>query len=193
MGINERKLHKSELKKRDQIVWGMLKNKRSLVRKHGADAEKLMYSRGAKMAMKETDNIMDNHNLKDLIQQALLPPKSNKGNDIPKDKDKGDDLDLGHVDNEPHALKADLYRIGKYAMELYKMVGEFEGKGEVDFPSWWQSKIFGAKEALVSAKHYLDFETKEDEIDAMVDVASDEKILDKTMSVAETIAKQLKS
>ena len=29
-----------------------------------------------------------------------------------------EDLDLGHEDNEPHMLKADLYRIGKYAMEL---------------------------------------------------------------------------
>jgi hypothetical protein len=40
-----------------------------------------------------------------------------------------EDLDLkilGHEDNEPHMLKADLYRIGKYAMELYKMVDKFE-------------------------------------------------------------------
>ena len=80
----------------------------------------------------------------------------------------GEDLDLGHTDNEPHMLKGDLYRIGKYAMELYQMVDEFEGKGEVDFPHWWQAKIIKAKEMVSSAKHYLDFETKEPEIDAMV-------------------------
>jgi hypothetical protein len=57
-----------------------------------------------------------------------------------------EDLDLGHQDNEPHMLKADLYRIGKYAMELYQMVDGFEGKGEVDFPHWWQSKISNAKD-----------------------------------------------
>jgi hypothetical protein len=52
-----------------------------------------------------------------------------------------EDLDLGHEDNEPHMLKADLYRIGKYAMELYQMVDRFEeGSEEVDFPHWWQSK-----------------------------------------------------
>ena len=89
-----------------------------------------------------------------------------------------EDLDLGHEDNEPHALKADLYRIGKYAMELYKMVDQFEYKGEVDFPSWWQSKIFKSKEALVSAKHYLDFELKEPQIDAMVDAATDMEAID---------------
>ena len=85
-----------------------------------------------------------------------------------------EDLDLGHQDDEPHMLKADLYRIGKYAMELYKMVDQFEGEQEVDFPHWWQSKIVQAKSMLVSAKHYLDFETKEPQIDAMVDVASEE-------------------
>jgi hypothetical protein len=89
-----------------------------------------------------------------------------------------EDLDVGHEDNEPHMLKADLYRIGKYAMELYQMVDEFEGKGEVDFPHWWQSKIINAKSNLVGAKHYLDFEIKEPAIDAMVGVASDEEILD---------------
>jgi len=79
-----------------------------------------------------------------------------------------EDLDLGHQDNEPHMLKGDLYRIGKYAMELYQMVDQFEGMGEVDFPHWWQAKIIKAKEMISSAKHYLDFETKEPEIDAMV-------------------------
>lgn len=80
-----------------------------------------------------------------------------------------EDIDLGHQDNEPHMLKADLYRIGKYAMELYQMVDEFEGEMEVDFPHWWQAKIITAKNNLVGAKHYLDFETKEPEIDAAVD------------------------
>ena len=89
-----------------------------------------------------------------------------------------EDLDLGHQDNEPHMLKADLYRIGKYAMELYQMVDGFEGKGEVDFPHWWQSKIVKSKDALVGAKHYLDFENNEPQIDAMVDVASEEDVID---------------
>jgi hypothetical protein len=78
-------------------------------------------------------------------------------------------------------LKADLYRIGKYAMELYQMVDGFEGQGEVDFPHWWQSKVIKSKDALVSAKHYLDFELKEPQIDAMVDVAAEEDVIDENI------------
>jgi len=78
-------------------------------------------------------------------------------------------------------LKADLYRIGKYAMELYKMVDQFEGKQEVDFPHWWQSKIVKAKDMLISAKHYLDFEIKEPQIDSMVDVAAQEDVIDEKL------------
>ena len=93
-----------------------------------------------------------------------------------------EDLDLGHEDNEPHMLKADLYRIGKYAMELYQMVDRFEeGSEEVDFPHWWQAKVIKAKDMLVSAKHYLDFEIKEPQIDAMVDVAQDVEAIDEAV------------
>jgi len=90
-----------------------------------------------------------------------------------------EDLDLGHQDNEPHMIKGELYQIGKYAMKLYKMVDGFEGKGEVDFPAWWQSKITTAKNMISSAKHYLEFETKEPAIDTIVRVTSDEVINEK--------------
>jgi hypothetical protein len=114
-----------------------------------------------------------------------------------------EDLDLGHEDDEPHMIKSELYRIGKYAMELYQMVDQFEGEGEVDFPAWWQAKITTAKNMVSSAKHYLEFELKEPEIDAMVDIAAAEDIIPNTPSVpledeieetlARKIAKQLKS
>jgi len=89
-----------------------------------------------------------------------------------------EDLDLGHTDDEPHMIKAELAQIGKYAMELYKMVDQFEGPQEVDFPGWWQSKITTAKNMVSSAKHYLEFELKEPEIDAMVGVATEEEAID---------------
>jgi len=257
--MNERKLTKSELKKREDIIMKMKDNKRDLVKKYGKDAEAVMYGRATNMAKKQTKEMRD-PKLTELIKDALKNPKKadlNKDGklsdyekkrgaaieksmakeeidvnevelptsiiqklsneikdaqgfakamlgvyDAIQDKEQKDysqnqkfsrvlnylkdiaddeaeesvneDLDLGHEDNEPHMLKADLYRIGKYAMELYKMVDQFEyGMGEVDFPSWWQSKIFKAKEALVGAKHYLDFEINEPKIDAVVDVATD--------------------
>ena len=85
------------------------------------------------------------------------------------------DIDLGHVDNEPHMIKAELYRIGKYAMELYQMLDGFEGEMEVDFPAWWQAKLTTAMNNMVSAKHYLDFELKEPAIDAAVDAMTGEE------------------
>jgi len=86
-----------------------------------------------------------------------------------------EDMDLGHEDDEPHMLKGDLYRIGKYAMELYQMVDQFEGQGEVDFPAWWQAMITDAASKMVKAKHYLDFELKEPSIDAALGVATSEE------------------
>jgi glycine dehydrogenase len=81
-------------------------------------------------------------------------------------------------------LKGDLYKIGKYAMELYQMVDKFEYQGEVDFPHWWQSKIITAKNMISGAKHYLDFELKEPQIDAMVDVATEEDVIDENAYIA---------
>jgi hypothetical protein len=207
----------------------MKKNKRSLVKRYGPDAEKVMYGRATNIAKKVAETQMEKTNLKELVRAALMQEKKfpdltgdgkityadvlkGRGVDIkegPEDRDWAtyvkslvndiringigdyttfseddfiadyeeyiggkmdidEDLDLGHQDDEPHMLKGDLYRIGKYAMELYQMVDQFEGMGEVDFPHWWQSKIIKAKEMISSAKHYLDFETKEPEIDAMV-------------------------
>lgn len=186
--INERKLTKSELSKREDIITKMKKNKNSLVKKYGKDAEKVMYGRATNIAKKQAENMeQSNSRLKEMIKDALKNPKKadlnkdGKLSDYEKkrseaiEKNIDEDLDLGHEDNEPHMLKADLYRIGKYAVDLYKMVDQFEGQGEVDFPAWWQSKITNAKTAIVSAKHYLDFELKEPEIDASVNDMTDEE------------------
>ena len=103
-----------------------------------------------------------------------------------------EDLDLGHTDDEPHMLKADLYRIGKYAMELYQMVDKFEGQGEVDFPHWWQAKIIKAASMISSAKHYLEFELKEPQVDAMVGVASPEDVIDEKLTAKTPMKKYIK-
>jgi hypothetical protein len=182
------KLSSAELAKREDVIQKMKKNKRSLVKRYGPDAEKVMYGRATNIAKKVAESEMEKSNLKELVRAALMKEKagfSKEYDDNPAlkggqknlpdglqksiiDKAANEDLDLGHQDNEPHMIKAELYRIGKYAMELYQMVDEFEGKGEVDFPAWWQSKITTSANNMVSAKHYLDFETKEPQIDAMV-------------------------
>jgi hypothetical protein len=145
-------------------------------------------------ALKQSNDMKDDK-LKKMIQDALMNPKEadlNKDGELSSyEKTRGaaiekamqkEDLDLGHKDNEPHMIKAELAQIGKYAMELYKMVDQFEGPQEVDFPAWWQGKITTAKNMVSSAKHYLEFELEEPKIDAMVNVASQEGAIDEEMT-----------
>jgi gas vesicle protein len=67
-----------------------------------------------------------------------------------------EDVDLGHQDDEPGMLRADLSVIERYAEELGEMMAEFdEMNAEIDLPHWWQSKIVKARDYMVSAKHYL--------------------------------------
>jgi hypothetical protein len=195
--MNEgKKMTSKEIAKREDIIKGMLDNKRSLVKKYGADAEKVMYGTATSKAKKIAE-MESNDKLREIIKKALSKPveeektekfdnnpalKGNQKDNLPDAlqkaiiKKKGGtveegDLDLGHQDDEPGMLKANIYDIGKYAVELYKMVSEFDKmEGEVDFPHWWQSKIIKAKEFMSSAKHYLEFEVNEPKIDAAVDM-----------------------
>ena len=172
----------------------------------GADGELYAYSIAVanqkKKKAKETqpDVAMENSKLREMVIDALTEKKkstaftpeyddkfTDKRKDLPDGLQKSilkkqgkldEDMDLGHEDDEPNMIKADLYQIGKYAMKLYKMVDQFDNGQEVDFPHWWQSKIITAKNMISSAKHYLEFELKEPELNAMVDVASEEGAID---------------
>jgi sarcosine oxidase delta subunit len=183
------------------------KRRDRLVRKYGKNAENVAYGTAVNQVKKQaannieeptTEEPMEDVKLKEMVKAALSNPKAadlNKDGELSNyEKKRGaaieksmakkgvnEDLDLGHEDNEPHMIKSELYRIGKYAMELYKMVDQFEGEQEVDFPAWWQSKITTAKNMISSAKHYLEFELKEPEIDAMVGVASEEGAIDENI------------
>ena len=182
----------------DKVKQGMLGNVSKLIKKY-KNPDAIIYGKARKEAKKVQD--MENTDkLKEAVKAALMNEKKKPFPDLTGDgkvtqadilKGRGveldEDLDLGHEDDEPHMLKADLYKIGKYAMELYQMVDQFEGQGEVDFPAWWQSKITNAASMISSAKHYLEFELKEPEIDAMVGVAQNTGAIDSEISNIEEI------
>ena len=179
------------------------KRRDKLVRKHGANAENVAYGTAVNQVKRKAANTieepqpeetMEDSRLKEMVIDALsekkkpFPDLTGDGKVTKADilKAKGveldEDMDLGHQDDEPHMIKAELAQIGKYAMELYKMVDQFEGPQEVDFPGWWQAKITTAKNMISSAKHYLEFELEEPKIDAMVDVASREDAIGEEMT-----------
>ena len=71
--LNERKLTKDELDKRQIALMGLLQNKRSLVKKYGKDAEKVMYGIATKQA-KNKQEAMNLENIKGMIEAALKNP-----------------------------------------------------------------------------------------------------------------------
>ena len=68
--LNERKLTERELDKRAEAIQGLLSNKRTLVKKYGKDAEKVMYGIATKQAKAKVED-MNKDKLKELIQSAL--------------------------------------------------------------------------------------------------------------------------
>ena len=71
---------------------------------------------------------------------------------------------IGHRDNEPDMIRKELYKMGKYSVELYRALGELPNG---DFPHWWQAKIVKAGKYLSNAKHYLDAELNAPEPEAL--------------------------
>ena len=284
--LNERKLTENELEQRKIALKGLLKNKRALVKKYGADAEKVMYGIATKQAKKKIEN-MNLENLKSMIKDALTRPvkeqspfvlaadaardAGKKEFEFPKGSGKmhpvtiktdikedieesevddavmelrnlvdqiedtadeareivrrvfpnelsrldaygafnamysanrydttlgkfvdrleeegyeiedgvayvNEDLDVGHVDDEPGMLKSELARAGKMIQMLYKAIDKYDDKGEVDFPQWWQKKIIQANAMLDSAFDYLDGKENVAKIDAMIDTINEKKI-----------------
>lgn len=74
----------------------------------------------------------------------------------------GQDIDVGHVDDEPGMLSQAAYETAVHAANIYKQLKAYERLNtEVDFPNWWQSKVILAKDYISKADSWLEFTTRE--------------------------------
>jgi hypothetical protein len=200
--LSSKVLDKSAQIKKNMIK----KNKRKLVKSYGKDAERVVVGKSinaAKKAIEMEENNTNKTRIKELVRKALMQEtdleeaskkakrdydgdgtiesseeeyKGSRDKAIKKAKGVSEDLDLGHEDDEPHHIKSELYKIGKYSMMLYSIMDELEERGgEIDLPAWWQSKITKAATMLGSAKHYLEFELAEPKVDAFIDRVTGEE------------------
>lgn len=75
----------------------------------------------------------------------------------------------GHRDDERDMIKKQLFQMGNYCVELYKMLDQMPDN--VDFPHWWQAKLVKAADYVSMTKHYLENELESP--DANVYVSDD--------------------
>ena len=109
--LNERKLTENEIEQRKIALKGLLKNKRALVKKYGADAEKVMYGIATKQAKKKVEN-MNLDKLKEMIQDALTVKEASPfvlAADAAKDAGKKEfEFPEGSGKMHPVTIKADI-------------------------------------------------------------------------------------
>ena len=78
---------------------------------------------------------------------------------IVNEADTGDETEktvVGHVDSERDMIRKQVFQMGTYSVELFKMLNSLPE--DADMPHWWQSKVVKASEYLSAAKHYLENE-----------------------------------
>ena len=68
----------------------------------------------------------------------------------------GDMADRCETDHEVQMARADLYKIGKYAIELHDMLRNVSE--EQGLEGWVQAKITKAADYIGSVKHHLEYE-----------------------------------
>ena len=91
------------------------------------------------------------------LQKVKDPdPKPDDEEDDLKDSVATENTPIGHVDDERHMIRKELYQHAKYAKELFQMLEDLPE--DSDFPHWWQSKVTKSLQMLSKAKHYLENE-----------------------------------
>ena len=125
--LNERKLTENEIEQRKIALKGLLKNKRALVKKYGADAEKVMYGIATKQAKKKVEN-MNLDKLKEMIQDALTVKEASPfvlAANAAKDSGKKEfEFPKGSGKMHPVTLKKDLPELDERVAKIDEILDE---------------------------------------------------------------------
>jgi len=138
--LNERKLTENELEQRKIALKGLLKNKRALVKKYGADAEKVMYGIATKQAKKKVEN-MNLDKIRGMVEDALKAPVKEASPfvlaaDAARDAGKKEfEFPKGSGKMHPVTIKKDIDEASKeeedkFHTQLDKLVHKTFGKGK---------------------------------------------------------------
>ena len=93
---------------------------------------------------------------KDTSLDKVKDPDPSPDDEDEKESYTAENTPIGHVDDERHMIRKELYQMATYAKELFQML---EGlPADSDFPHWWQAKVTKSLQMLSKAKHYLENE-----------------------------------
>ena len=94
------------------------------------------------------------------------------------------------ADHEVQMARAELYKIGKYAIKLHEML---KGVSEQDgLEGWVQSKITKAGDYLSSVYHHMDYEQKFEQVQTEAKAKPDFLDMDKDGDKKEPMKKAIK-
>jgi hypothetical protein len=82
--------------------------------------------------------------LKEIIQEELEMYSDEPSEDMMGDPE---------YDQEGYMTKSELYKIGKYALELHDMI-----EGDDNLPEWMQSKVSKMAQMIGDVKHALEYD-----------------------------------
>jgi hypothetical protein len=179
-----------------EIVKNILENKMNMPEENPVDVVTMdvpLFIRLLEYAREDAKTDMDLHDVAEkavsLSTEGKVLSMEDYDSIAPTEEQMNEDLDIGHQDDEPDMLKGDVFRIGQYANDLYKMLDTFDKMpGEVDFPDWWQNKIHLAADYMDKAKHYLEHEMVQPAVDASLSEATSD-----VRSIAREIADELEA
>jgi len=209
--LNERKLTERELDKRTEAIQGLLSNKRTLVKKYGKDAEKVMYGIATKQAKNKVEG-MNKDKIKELIQTALQKEETTYINldgttnweyffsKLQEDKElddynsefSDDEESQERIDNEDYPLKEDKFSNDALndVMQSIRNLSNTTGMDELEAAEIAINEIrieFG-----VDAFHESALDKRVAKIDEMIDYDMNEEVTKSEEEKLKKISKELK-